>query len=112
MICVMGILDGEDNEASPDRKAKARTPGKEQMADIFLLLDIILVLMVIGAGISLLIAVPRDLHKKALLALRQKTRNSRPSNGRGENGQARAIPISCSCSGSHPSTDGPKATKG
>jgi hypothetical protein len=78
------------------------------MADIFLVLDIILVLMVIVSGISLLIVVPRDLHNKAVLALRQKTRNSRASNGRGENGQARDIPMSCSCSGSHPPSDGPK----
>jgi hypothetical protein len=82
------------------------------MADIFLLLDIILVLMVIVSGISLLIVVPRDLHKKAVLALRQKTRNSRASNGRGENEQARAIPMSCGCSGCHPSSDGPKVVKG
>jgi hypothetical protein len=81
------------------------------MADIFLILDIILVLMVIVSGISLLIVVPRDLHKKAMLALRQKTRNSRTFNGRGQNGQARAISMSCACSGSHRSTDGPKAIK-
>jgi hypothetical protein len=112
MICVMRILDGEDNKASPDRKAQARTPRKEQMADIFLLLDIVLVLMVIVSGISLLIVVPRDLHKKAVLALRQKARNSRASNGRGENGQARAIPMSCGCSGSHSPSDGPKVVKG
>lgn len=82
------------------------------MADVFLILDIILVLMVIVSGISLLIVVPRDLHNKAILALRQKTGNSRASNGGRENGQARAIPMSCGCSGSHPSTDGPKAIKG
>jgi hypothetical protein len=82
------------------------------MADIFLLLDIILVLMVIASGISLLIVVPRDLHKKAVLALRQKTRNSRASHGRGENGQAMAIPMSCGCSVSHTPSDGPKAVKG
>jgi hypothetical protein len=82
------------------------------MADIFLLLDIILVLIVISLGISLLIVVPRDLHRKALFVLRQKTRNSCASNGRGENGQATAIPMSCGCSGSHPSADGPKAIKG
>ena len=35
------------------------------MADVFLLLDIILVLMVIVSAISLLIVVPRDLQKKA-----------------------------------------------
>jgi hypothetical protein len=82
------------------------------MADIFLALDIIIVLMVIVSGISLLIMVPRDLHKKAVLALRQKTRNSRASNGRAENGQARAIPMSCGCSGSHPPADEPKVVKG
>jgi competence protein ComGC len=47
------------------------------MVDIFLLLDILLVLMVIALAISLLIAVPRDLKKKAVLALRKKTWNSR-----------------------------------
>jgi hypothetical protein len=82
------------------------------MDDIFLLLDIILVLMVIALAISLLIAVPRDLKKKAMLALRKKTWNSRASNGRGEDAQASAIPMSCGCSGSHSSTDGPKAQKG
>ncbi len=56
------------------------------MADIFLLLDILLLLMVIASAISLLIVVPRDLQKKALLALREKTWNSRASNGRGEDG--------------------------
>jgi hypothetical protein len=58
------------------------------MVDIFLLLDIILVLMVIALAISLLIAVPRDLQKKAVLALRKKTWNTRVSIGRGEDGQA------------------------
>jgi hypothetical protein len=82
------------------------------MADLFLVLDIILFLMVIVSGISLLIMVPRDLHKKAMLALRQKTRNSCASNGRGENGQAGAIPMSCGCSGSDPRSDGPKVVKG
>jgi hypothetical protein len=61
------------------------------MVDIFLLLDIILVLMVIALAISLLIAVPRDLQKKAVLALRKKTWNSRTSNGRGEDGQSSVI---------------------
>jgi hypothetical protein len=56
------------------------------MADIFLLLDILLLLMVIASAISLLIVVPRDLQKKALLVLREKTWNSRASNGRGEDG--------------------------
>jgi hypothetical protein len=87
-------------------------PEKAQMADIFLVLDIVLVLMVIVTGISLLIVVPRDLHNKAVLASRQKARNSHAPNGRGENGQGRAIPMSCSCSGSHPPSDGPKAVKG
>jgi hypothetical protein len=82
------------------------------MVDIFLLLDIILFLMVIASAISLLILVPRDLQKKAALALREKTWNSRAFNGRGEDRQASAIPISCGCSGSHPSTYGPEAIKG
>jgi hypothetical protein len=82
------------------------------MVDIFLLLDIILALMVIALATSLLIVVPRDLQKKAALALREKRWNCRASNGRGEDGQARAIPMSRGCSGSHPSTDGPKAIKG
>ena len=56
------------------------------MVDIFLLLDILLLLMVIASAISLLIVVPRDMQKKALLALREKTWNSRASNGRGEDG--------------------------
>jgi hypothetical protein len=54
------------------------------MVDIFLLLDIILVLIVIASAISLLIVVPRDLKKKAMLALREKTWNTRAPNGPGE----------------------------
>ena len=82
------------------------------MVDIFLLLDIILVLTVIALAISLLIMVPQELQRKAALALREKTWNSRTSNGRDEDGQASAIPMSCDRSGSHPSTDGPKSIKG
>jgi hypothetical protein len=82
------------------------------MADIFLILDIILVLMVIISGISLLNGIPSDLHKRAVLALRQAARNSRAFKSRGDNGQAREVPMSCGCSGSHPSTDRPKVIKG
>jgi hypothetical protein len=83
--------------------------GKKRMVDILLLLDIILVLMVIALAISLLRAVPRDLQKKAVFALRKKTWNSRASNDRGKPAQS---PMSCGCSGSHPSTDGPKTQNG
>jgi hypothetical protein len=71
------------------RRIGKQRPGKKQMVDILLLLDISLVLMVIALAISLLIAVPRDLQKKAVLALRKKTWNSRVSNDRGKPAQSR-----------------------
>jgi hypothetical protein len=83
-------------------KARARTRGKEQMVDIILLL------MVVASAISLLVVSPRNLQKKAILALRDyEEMELLRAHGRGEDGQARAIPMNLSRSGSHPSTDWP-----
>jgi len=64
--------------------------------------------MVIASAISLLVVSPRALQKKAVLALREyEDMELSRAHGRGEDGQARAIPINLSRSGSHPSTDWP-----
>ena len=62
-------------------------PRKEQMVDIILLL------MVIASAVSLLVVSPRDLQKKAILALREyEDMELSCAHGRGEGGEARAIP--------------------
>jgi len=55
------------------------------------MIDIILLLMAIASAISLLVVSPRDLQRKALLALREyeETEPSR-AHGRAEDGQATA----------------------
>jgi hypothetical protein len=56
--------------------------------------DIILLLMAIASAISLLVVSPRDVQRKAILALREyeEMELSRAHGGR-EEGQAKAIPI-------------------
>ena len=82
-------------------------PRKEQMVDIILLL------MVIASAISLLVVSPRDLQKKAILALREyEDMELSRAHGRGEDGQAKAVLLNLSRSGSHPSTDRPRAING
>jgi hypothetical protein len=72
------------------------------------MVDIILLLMVVASAISLLVVSPRDLRKKTILALREyEEMELSRAHGRGEDGQARAIPMNLSRSGSHPSTDWP-----
>jgi hypothetical protein len=69
------------------------------------MVDIILLLMVIASAISLLVVSPRDLQKKAILALREcEEMELSSAHGRGE---ARATPMNLSPSGSHPSGDRP-----
>jgi hypothetical protein len=72
------------------------------------MVDIILLLMVIASAISLLVLSPRDLQKKAILALREyeDVELSR-AHCPGEDGQTRAIPMNLSRSGSHPTGDWP-----
>jgi hypothetical protein len=58
------------------------------------MVDIILLLMVIASAVSLLVVSPRDLQKKAILALREyEDMELSCAHGRGEDGEARAIPI-------------------
>jgi hypothetical protein len=72
------------------------------------MVDIILLLMAIASAISLLVVSPRDVQRKAILALREceEMELSRAC-GRGEDGEARAIPMNLGRSGSHPSTEWP-----
>ena len=69
------------------------------------MVDIILLLMAITSAISLLVVRPRDVQRKAILALREyEEMELSRANGRGEDRQARPIPMNLGCSGSHPST--------
>jgi hypothetical protein len=69
------------------------------------MVDIMLLLMAIVSAISLLVVSPRDLQRKALLALREREEMElAPAAGRGEGGKATAIPRN-SRSGSHPLAD-------
>jgi hypothetical protein len=75
------------------------------------MVDIILLLMAIASAISLIVVSPRDL-QKAILALREyEGMEFSPTDGRGEDGQARAIPMNFGRSGSHPSTEWPMSQK-
>ena len=58
------------------------------------MVDIILLLMAIASAISFLVVRPRDLQRKAILALREyeELELSR-AHGGGEDGQAREIPM-------------------
>jgi hypothetical protein len=83
-------------------EGKTQNRRKEQMVDIILLL------MVIASAISLLVVSPQGLQKKAILALREyEDMELSRAHGRGEDGQAKAIPMNLSPSGSHPSGDWP-----
>jgi hypothetical protein len=69
------------------------------------MVDIVLLLMAIASAISLLVVSPRDLHRSAILALRDyEEMELWRADGRGEDGQAPAIPMN-SRSGSHPLAD-------
>ena len=58
------------------------------------MVDIILLLMAIASAISLLVVSPRDLQRKAILALREyEEMELSCAKGRGEDGQARALPM-------------------
>jgi hypothetical protein len=70
------------------------------------MVDIILLLMAIASAISLLVVSPRDVQRKAILALREyEEMELSRARGRGEDGQARAIPMDL-CR-SEPSTEWP-----
>jgi hypothetical protein len=72
------------------------------------MVDIVLLLMVIASAISLLVVSPRNLQKKAIPALREyEDMELSCAHGRGEDGEARAIPMNLNCSGSHPPRDWP-----
>jgi hypothetical protein len=78
-------------------ESNSRNSREEQMVDIILLL------MVIASAISLLVVSPRDLQRRAILALREyEGMELSCTHGRGEDGEARAIP----------STDWPDVVKG
>jgi hypothetical protein len=84
----MGIGAGKDNRSMAHSERKSQDDRKEPMVDIILLL------MVIASVISLLVVSPRDLQKKAILALREyEDMELSCAHGRGEDGEARAIPI-------------------
>jgi hypothetical protein len=69
------------------------------------MVDIILLLMAIASAISLLVVSPRDLQRKAILALREyEEMEFSRAHGRGEDGLATAIPMN-NRSGSHPLAD-------
>jgi hypothetical protein len=69
-------------------ESKSQNSRKEQMVDIILLL------MVIASAISLLVVSPRDLQRKAILALREyEGMELSRTHGRGEDGQATGNPI-------------------
>jgi hypothetical protein len=58
------------------------------------MVDIILLLMAIASAISLLVVSPRDLQRKAILALREyEEMELSRRHGRGEDGQATAIAV-------------------
>jgi hypothetical protein len=66
------------------------------------MVDILLLLMAIASATSLLVVSPRDLQRKVILALREYEEMELPhAHGRGEDGQAGAIPMNRR-SGSHP----------
>jgi hypothetical protein len=70
------------------------------------MVDIILLLMTIASAISLLVVSPRDVQRKAILALREyEEMELSRAHGRGKDGDARAIPMNLGRSGSHPSTE-------
>jgi hypothetical protein len=72
------------------------------------MVDMILLLMAIASAISLLVVSPRDVQRKAILVLREhEERGLSRARGRGEDGQAKAIPMNPGGSGSHPSREWP-----
>ena len=86
----------------------AHSESKSQHARKGQMVDIILLLMVIASAISLLVLSPRDLQKKAILALREyEDMELSRAHGGGEDGQASAIPMNLSRSDSHPTADWP-----
>ena len=84
----IALQAGKDNRSMAHSERKSQDDRKEPMVDIILLL------MVIASVISLLVVSPRDLQKKAILALREyEDMELSCAHGRGEDGEARATPI-------------------
>jgi hypothetical protein len=72
------------------------------------MVDITLLLMAIASAISLLVVSPRDLQRKAILALREhEEMELSPAHGPGEDPKAMAIPMNLDCSGAHQTTESP-----
>jgi hypothetical protein len=72
------------------------------------MVDIILLLMAIASAISLLIVSPRNVQRKAILALREhEEMELSRAHGRGEDRQSTAIPVNLGRSGARPSTEWP-----
>jgi hypothetical protein len=68
--------------------SRKQSSGKDQMVDIILLL------MAIASAISLLVVSPREVQRRAILALKEcEEMELSRAHGRGEDGQARAIPM-------------------
>ena len=102
LLCRRALQARKDNRSMVHCEGQSQNARKEPMVDIILLL------MVIASAISLLVVSPRGLQKKAILAFREyEDMELSSAHGRGEDGEARAIPTNLSPSGSHPSGDWP-----
>jgi hypothetical protein len=84
----------ESSSAACQAESKAHERNK--------MVDIILLLMVIASAVSLIVVNPRDLQRKAILALREYEKMELSHTlDRSEDGQSREIPLN-NPSGSHP----------
>jgi hypothetical protein len=82
-----GVAAGKDNRSKAHSEGKSQNARKEPMVDIMLLL------MGIASAISLLVVSPRNLQKKAILALREhEDMELSRAHGGGEDGLGKAIP--------------------
>jgi hypothetical protein len=71
------------------------------------MVDIILLLMAIASAVSLLVVSPRDVQRKAILALREhEEMELSRAHGHGDS-KAIPIPMNLSYSGAHPSKEWP-----
>jgi hypothetical protein len=96
---MMGSRHGErialqtDVAAAKDNRSKAHSEGKSQNARKEPMVDIMLLLMAIASAISLLVVSPRNLQKKAILALREhEDMELSRAHVSGEDGLGKAIP--------------------
>jgi hypothetical protein len=65
LLCKRALQAGKDNRSMAHSEGKSQNARKEPMVDIILLL------LVIASAVSLLVVSPRNLQKKAILALRE-----------------------------------------